>query len=146
MGHIDYYFSTISPYTYLAGDRLEQIAAKHGVDIAYKPVDLMALFARTGGVALGDRHPSRQEYRAQDLERRAKLAGMAFNLWPAHFPTNMAPSSYAIIAAQKAGGRGSGRAGARGVAGVLGRGKGHRAGRCDPGVPVSCGVRSGAGR
>ncbi|MEE3316394.1 MAG: 2-hydroxychromene-2-carboxylate isomerase, partial [Pseudomonadota bacterium] len=30
MPKIDYYFSTISPYTYLAGDQLEQIAEKHG--------------------------------------------------------------------------------------------------------------------
>ena len=30
MAHIDYYFGTQSPYSYLAGDRLEQIASKHG--------------------------------------------------------------------------------------------------------------------
>ena len=61
MAHIDYYFSTVSPWTYLAGNRLEDIAGRHGASIAYKPVDLGALFPRTGGVALPDRHPSRQE-------------------------------------------------------------------------------------
>ena len=104
MPHIDYYFSTISPYAYLAGDRLEAIAARHGASITYKPVDVVALFARTGGTAPADRHPVRMDYRAQDLLRQAKKSGMAFNLKPAHWPTNAAPSSYAIIAAQKEGG------------------------------------------
>ncbi len=104
MPHIDYYFSTISPYAYLAGDRLEQIAARHGATIAYKPLDIMALFARTGGTPPKDRHPSRNAYRAQDLPRQARKWGLPFNLQPAHWPTNAAPSSYAIIAAQAAGG------------------------------------------
>lgn len=104
MAHIDYYFSTISPYAYLAGNRLEEIAAKHGATITYKPMDIMALFARTGGTPPKDRHPNRQAYRAQDLVRQAAKQGLDFNLQPAHWPTNMAPSSYAVIAAQKAGG------------------------------------------
>jgi len=104
MAHIDYYFATISPYTYLAGTRLEEIAAKHGATITYKPLDIIAQFGRTGGTPPKDRHVSRQEYRAQELVRQAKKLGMPFNLQPAHWPTNMAPSSYAFIAAQNAGG------------------------------------------
>ncbi len=104
MPHIDYFFATLSPYAYLAGGRLEEIAAKHGATITYKPLDIMGLFSRTGGTPPKDRHFSRQEYRAQELMRQSKKAGKPFNLQPAHWPTNMAPSSYAIIAAQKAGG------------------------------------------
>ncbi|MFV2033510.1 MAG: 2-hydroxychromene-2-carboxylate isomerase [Halocynthiibacter sp.] len=104
MAHIDYYFATISPYTYLAGTRLEQIAAQHGAGVTYKPLDLLALFARTGGIPPKERHPSRQAYRAQDLQRQATKCGLTFNLNPAFWPTNPAPSSYAIIAAQSAGG------------------------------------------
>ena len=33
MAHIDYFFSTLSPYAYLAGTRLEEVAAKHGATI-----------------------------------------------------------------------------------------------------------------
>ncbi len=29
MAHIDYYLGTISPWCYLAGDRLERIAREH---------------------------------------------------------------------------------------------------------------------
>lgn len=104
MADIDYFFATISPYTYLAGTRLEQIAARHGATIEYKPVDLLALFPRTGGLPPKDRHPARQEYRAQELRRQSSKLGVPFNLQPAFFPTNPAPSAYAIIAAQAAGG------------------------------------------
>ncbi|MEL6648068.1 MAG: 2-hydroxychromene-2-carboxylate isomerase [Pseudomonadota bacterium] len=104
MPHIDYYFATISPFSYLAGLKLEEIAAKHDAMITYKPLDIMALFSRTGGVAPKDRHPNRIAYRAQDLPRQARKAGMDLNFQPAHWPTNPAPSSYALIAAQAAGG------------------------------------------
>lgn len=104
MAHIDYFFTVISPYCYLAGTRLEEIAARHGATIAYRPVDTVALFARTGGVPLAERHPSRQAYRLQELRRQAARRGMPIVLRPAHFPTNPAPAAYAIIAAQRAGG------------------------------------------
>ena len=104
MAHIDLFFSTLSPYAYLAGNRAEEVAAKHGATITYKPFDIMALFTRTGGTPPKDRHISRIEYRAQELVRQAKKAGLPFNLKPAHWPTNGAPSSYAFIAAQNAGG------------------------------------------
>ena len=104
MANIDYYFSTLSPFTYLAGTRLEEIAAKHGATITYKPMDIATLFTRTGGVALPDRHPARKAYRLQELRRGAKKAGLEINEQPFFFPTNPAPSSYAIISAQKAGG------------------------------------------
>lgn len=104
MAHFDYYFATISPFTYLNGTRVEEIAAKHGATVTYKPLDIMALFAATGGIPPKDRHPNRQAYRLQDMRRRAALAGLPLNMKPAHFPTNMAPSGYAIIAAQNAGG------------------------------------------
>ena len=104
MPHIDYYFSTISPFTYLAGTRMEEVASKFGATVTYKPLDIIALFGRTGGVKPAERHESRKAYRLQELTRQAKKAGKPINLQPAFWPTNPAPSSYAFIAAQKAGG------------------------------------------
>lgn len=104
MAHIDYYFATISPFTYLVGTRPAEIAAKHGATITYKPMDIMGLFGRTGGIPPKDRHPNRQEYRLQDMARRSKKLGMPLVPQPAFWPTNPAPSSYAIIAAQASGG------------------------------------------
>ncbi|MDO6591273.1 2-hydroxychromene-2-carboxylate isomerase [Loktanella sp. D2R18] len=104
MAHIDYFFATISPFSYLCGQRPGEIAAKHGATITYRPLDIMSLFARTGGTAPKDRHPSRMEYRAQELRRQTAQTGMPLNPKPAFWPTNPAPSSYAIIAAQNEGG------------------------------------------
>lgn len=104
MAHIDYFFSVISPFSYLAGMRLEGIAARHGATITYKPVDIAGLFARTGGTPLSERPDCRQAYRLQEIRRQAAKAGLPVVVQPAHFPANAAPASYAIIAAQAAGG------------------------------------------
>ncbi len=132
MAHIDYFFATVSPFTYLAGTRLEEIAASHDATVDYKPLDVIALFGRTGGVPPKDRHPSRQEYRVQELTRQAAKAGLPINLKPSYWPTNPAPSSYAIIAAQKAGGGDIGALVHAADGGLLGRGKGHRRRYGDP--------------
>lgn len=104
MARIDYFFTTVSPWVYLAGRRLEEIAARHGAEIAYKPVDGAQLFPRMGGFRLHERHPSRLAYRAQELRRWSRKLGMPLTPEPRHFPVNAAPSSYAVIAADRAGG------------------------------------------
>ncbi|MBC7738191.1 MAG: 2-hydroxychromene-2-carboxylate isomerase [Candidatus Saccharibacteria bacterium] len=104
MVQIDYVFATISPFCYLAGARLEEIAARHGASIRYMPINAPALFPRTGGQVLAERHESRQVYRVQELRRWAKRLGMKLDLKPAYFPANPAPSSYAVIAAARLGG------------------------------------------
>ncbi|MDO5613040.1 MAG: 2-hydroxychromene-2-carboxylate isomerase [Paracoccus sp. (in: a-proteobacteria)] len=103
MAHIDYYLATISPWCYLAGDRLEQIAARHGASISYHPLDPMQMFQRSGGQPLADRPQARKDYRLQELTRWSAHLDMELNLHPTFFPANCAPSSYAIIAAQESG-------------------------------------------
>lgn len=104
MTQIDYYFATISPYAYLAGNRLEEIAARHGATIRYVPMDLGRIFPATGGLPLPQRSEARKAYRLQELRRQAVKSGLPFNLHPAHWPVNGAPAAYAIIAADRAGG------------------------------------------
>ncbi len=104
MARIDYFFSLLSPYSYLAGTRLEEIAARHGAGVSYRPFDLLALADRLGGQRPADRPQGRKDYRLQDLRRVAQRRGMKLNLQPMFWPTNPAPAAYAVIAAQKAGG------------------------------------------
>ena len=104
MPQIDYFFAPISPFVYLAGSRLEQIAARHGATVRYIPLNAPALFPRTGGQVLAERHDSRKTYRLQELRRQAAKLGQKIDLQPMFFPVNPAPASYAIIAAAKAGG------------------------------------------
>lgn len=102
MAIIDYYLATSSPWCYLAGDRLEQIAKRQGASIRYRPLDPMQLFDRTGGTRPQDRHPNRLAYRAQELARWSRALDMP--LVPPLSPSvNVAPSSYAVIAAQEEG-------------------------------------------
>ncbi len=104
MVQIDYFFTTISPFTYLAGSRLEETAARQGATIRYVPVNAPAIFPRTGGQVLAERHESRKAYRLQELRRWSRRLGMKLDQAPAFFPANPAPSSYAIITAAKLGG------------------------------------------
>lgn len=104
MAQIDYFFATVSPFVYLAGQRLEALAQRNGATVHYVPVDPSALFARTGGLPLAERHDSRKSFRLQELARQARKHGLPINLQPAYWPVNPAPSAYAIIAAQAAGG------------------------------------------
>jgi 2-hydroxychromene-2-carboxylate isomerase len=104
MARIEYFLFPLSPFSYLAGLRLEEVAARHGVDIDYRPVQLFRIFKATGTALPKDRHVSRQRYRLQDIARVARMNAMPVNLQPAHWPTNPAPASAAIIAAQTAGG------------------------------------------
>ena len=100
MVQIEYFLNPVSPNVYLAGTRPAEIAAKHGAELTYRPVDLAGLFQRTGGTPLPERHESRKTYRLQEMRRQAAKRAMPITLQPAHFPTNAAPACYAIIAAQ----------------------------------------------
>ena len=100
MSHIDYFFSPISPFTYLADSGLEEIVREHEATVTYKSINVITLFSRTGGTPPAQRHPLRQEYQLQELQRQSKKQRLPITLKPKYFPTNATPSSYAIIAAQ----------------------------------------------
>jgi hypothetical protein len=65
----------LSPFGYLAGLGLEEIAARRGAHVVYKPVQLFRIFEATGTPMVKDRHVSRQRYRLQDIARVARRAG-----------------------------------------------------------------------
>lgn len=104
MATIDYYLFPLSPYTYLAGDGLERVAAARGAEIRYRPFNLMQVFEKTGGVPVPQRPQARQDYRLKDIARVAEAEGLPVNVKPRHFPTNPVPASTAIVNAQEAGG------------------------------------------
>lgn len=104
MAAIDYFLFPLSPFSYLAGLRLEEVAARHGAEIRYRPFDLFKVFAQTGTLPVKDRHPSRQAYRLADIARVAEMNALPVNLRPLYWPTNPVPASAAIIGAAQAGG------------------------------------------
>jgi 2-hydroxychromene-2-carboxylate isomerase len=96
---VDYYFTPVSPYTYLGHDRFVAIANRHGASISVKPVDLGKVFAVSGGLPLKQRAPQRQAYRLAELERWPKFLGMPLNKQPKHFPVSGDLASKWILAA-----------------------------------------------
>ena len=98
---IVYYFWTISDWAYFGHERLEAMAKKHGVAIDYRPVDLPKVYARTGGILLGQRAKQRQDYRIGELKRWRKRLGIPLNIEPKYFPVNQDASSRLIVAAKR---------------------------------------------
>jgi 2-hydroxychromene-2-carboxylate isomerase len=96
---VDYYFTPISPWTYLGHDRFVAISARHGASINVKPVDFGKVFSVSGGLPLKQRAPQRQAYRLAELERWPKFLGMPLNKQPAFFPVSGDLASKWILAA-----------------------------------------------
>ncbi len=100
---IHYYFWMNSDWAYLGADRLEDIAQKHGLQIHYKPVDLPEVYARTGGILLGQRSPERQAYRIAELQRWCKKLDIHVNPTPRFMCPDATLASTLVIAVDQAG-------------------------------------------
>lgn len=109
---VDYYMSPTSPWTYLGHARFVAIAAAAGANVTIKPIAVAEVFAVTGGLPLGKRHPARQAYRLIELERWRSFLDVPLNLHPKFFPTNDEPGRRLIVAARQAGVDALGLAGA----------------------------------
>jgi len=82
---IEFWFDFSSPYSYLASEKIEELAARHGRGVAYKPTLLGVIFRTTGGVPLTELVPPKATYFAHDFERSARYAGVPFR-HPSVFP------------------------------------------------------------
>ena len=96
---IDYYFSPMSPWSYLGHARFREIARRHGASIAPKPVDYGRIFPLSGGLPVAKRPAQRQAYRLVELARWRDHLGVAMNIQPKYFPYNARLATLAIIAA-----------------------------------------------
>ena len=83
---LDFYFDFSSPYGYLASERIDGIAAKHGRGVTWRPMLLGAVFQKIGGSPLVNQ-PMKGPYSQHDMLRSARLHGIAFNV-PDNFPVN----------------------------------------------------------
>jgi len=103
MNTIDYYFWINSDWAYLGADRLEDIAARHDVEIRYKPVDLLNVYSRTGGIPLNQRSRERQAYREAELRRWMHRLNTPINITPRHMCPNGDLASRFTIASNQMG-------------------------------------------
>jgi 2-hydroxychromene-2-carboxylate isomerase len=101
--HIDYYFTSLSPYTYLGHTLFLTMMQENDVSIAFKPVILGKIFADSGALPLPQRPKSRQTYRLVEIERWAKKRQLPIVMHPAYFPTDPSLADKCIIVLQQDG-------------------------------------------
>ncbi len=85
MTQVTFYFDLGSPYAYLAAERMSEALPE---PVVWQPVSLGALFKLTGrsSWALGD--PDQRRAGMADVERRARLHGLAPVCWPDPWPSS----------------------------------------------------------
>ena len=98
---VDYYFSPMSPWTYLGHERFAALARKHGAAIDVKPVDYGKIFPVSGGLPLAKRAPQRQKYRLVELKRWRDALGIPLTIQPKYFPYDTALASRLIVGAKR---------------------------------------------
>jgi len=97
--HIDYYFSTISPWSFMGHAPFMAIAERHGASVGFHPVSMGPIFAESGGLPLPQRAPQRQRYRLLELQRWRVKRGIDFHIHPAHWPFDPALADKTVVAA-----------------------------------------------
>ncbi len=86
--HIDYFYTSTSPFTWFGQEEFCAVAKKHNKEIKYKPVNLMEVWKVSGGVAPPQRPPMRQRYRLLELQRIGHYRGLTVIPQPKSFPAN----------------------------------------------------------
>jgi 2-hydroxychromene-2-carboxylate isomerase len=91
---LEFYFDFSSPYGYLAAERIDELAAKYGRKVKWRPVLLGVIFKATGAAPLTT-VPFKGEYSKLDFVRSARFMGIPYNP-PSRFPlpTQVAARAY----------------------------------------------------
>lgn len=82
---IEFYFDFSSPYSYIASEQIEALAARYGQTVEYKPLLLGAVFKASGGAPLTDLYGPKARYAVRDFARSAHHAGVPYRQ-PSRFP------------------------------------------------------------
>ena len=81
---IQFYFDFSSPYSYIASEWIEAVAARHGRRVQWHAVLLGVLF-QTAELKPLTSHPVKRDYALRDFERSARFANLPFRQ-PDAFP------------------------------------------------------------
>lgn len=81
---VSFYFDFSSPYSYIASEWIEALAARHGRAVKWHAILLGATFQYTGLKPPVD-YPLKREYALRDFARSARAEGIPY-LQPAQFP------------------------------------------------------------
>jgi 2-hydroxychromene-2-carboxylate isomerase len=81
---IDFYFDFSSPYSYIASEWVEALAARHGRTVTWRAILLGAVF-QVAELKSPVSYPMKREYSLRDFERSARFAGVPLKV-PDKFP------------------------------------------------------------
>ena len=81
---LEFYFDFSSPYSYLASEKIDALAARFGRKVKWRPILLGVIFKTTGAAPL-TLVPLKGEYSKHDFQRSARFMGLPFVL-PDKFP------------------------------------------------------------
>jgi 2-hydroxychromene-2-carboxylate isomerase len=81
---LEFYFDFSSPYGYIAAQRIDALAARHGRGVDWRPMLLGAVFKNEGTQPL-TAYPMKGKYSTHDFKRSAREHGIVFHM-PASFP------------------------------------------------------------
>ena len=87
---LEFFFDCSSPWTYLAFEGIQPIAARHGVAIDWRPILVGGVFNAVNQevyAARANPNPRRFAYMQKDLADWARYYGLEIG-WPAVFPVN----------------------------------------------------------
>ena len=81
---IEFWFDFSSPYSYIASERIDKLAAKHGRKVKWRPIMLGAAF-KASGLPFLISVPLKGDYSKRDFDRSARFIGVPYK-FPPKFP------------------------------------------------------------
>lgn len=92
---LEFFFDTVSPYSYLAAVRIPALESATGVQVCWRPFFLGGLFRSIGHRAPREL-PARERYLWADLARLSRFHGIPLTL-PETFPFNSLTAQRALV-------------------------------------------------
>jgi 2-hydroxychromene-2-carboxylate isomerase len=103
---IEFFFDCSSPWTYLAFENIQPLAARHGAEIAWRPFLVGGVFNTVNPSVYQSRAapvPAKAAYMRKDLADWARRAGLAIRWTPSVFPVNSVKAMRACLVAEREG-------------------------------------------
>ena len=88
---IEFFFDCSSPWTYLAFNNIQPMAAELGAEISWRPILVGGVFNSVNPSVYQSREtpvPAKARYSGKDLQDWARVAGLKIKMPPSVFPVN----------------------------------------------------------
>ena len=106
MATVEFFYDHSSPWTFLAFTRIEDLCARHGARLVWKPILVGGIFNTVNPSVYEARShpvPAKARYMLKDLGDWARLYGLRIVFPPSVFPVNSVKSLRAALVAEEHG-------------------------------------------